>query len=144
MNRRGFQWAVTHGLAYRKADDPAEDGPEVEVIRRENQLALEERILSFDFAAFERRVLAWARDNVMTDDIHKLTAAATFGVPAEQVTPEMRRLGKVLNYALSFTTRSGRLNYVRDEFARALNLRIQTNEAKSYSETLQDELEPLP
>ncbi|MEO0080883.1 MAG: DNA polymerase I [candidate division WOR-3 bacterium] len=66
-------------------------------------------LLSADYSQIELRVLAHiANDEELKrafeqkEDIHVHTAAAVFGVAAEAVTPEQRRMAKVVNYGLIY------------------------------------------
>jgi DNA polymerase-1 len=66
-------------------------------------------ILSADYSQIELRVLAHlACDTFLIEtfqrgeDIHAATASEIFHVPPEQVTPEMRRLAKVINFGIIY------------------------------------------
>jgi len=66
-------------------------------------------LLSFDYSQIELRLLAHvAQDQKLirafleNKDVHSLTAAQVFNVPLEKVTPEMRRLGKTLNFSVVY------------------------------------------
>lgn len=59
-----------------------------------------ERLRAFDIAEIERRVLAAAGAG---QDPHKEAACAIFGVPTDQVTPDMRKAGKAINYGILYT-----------------------------------------
>ena len=59
-------------------------------------------------------------------DIHTHTAMAVFGVTKELVTPEMRRLAKVVNFGV---------NYGISEYGLARDLAIPVYEAKEYIES---------
>ncbi|HVH66008.1 MAG TPA: DNA polymerase I [Candidatus Acidoferrum sp.] len=66
-------------------------------------------LLSADYSQIELRVLAHMTDDpVLVDafarreDIHARTAAEVFGIPQEQVTPNQRRLAKVVNFGLFY------------------------------------------
>jgi len=67
------------------------------------------KLISADYSQVELRVMAhisgddgllsaFARD----EDIHASTAAAILGVPLDEVTPQMRRLAKAVNFGLSY------------------------------------------
>lgn len=65
--------------------------------------------LSFDFSQIELRILAQETNDPKLRgafsknlDIHQLTASQIFNVPFEKVTPEMRRLGKTLNFGIIY------------------------------------------
>ncbi|MBE3556578.1 MAG: DNA polymerase I [Firmicutes bacterium] len=67
------------------------------------------RILSSDYSQIELRVLAhlsqderMIRAFVEGEDIHAETAAALFGVKKEEVTPEMRRHAKTVNFGIVY------------------------------------------
>jgi DNA polymerase-1 len=66
-------------------------------------------LLSVDYSQIELRIVAhMANDQAMIQaflddqDIHATTAAAVFGVEAGQVTPEMRRRAKAVNFGLIY------------------------------------------
>ncbi len=67
------------------------------------------RWLSVDYSQIELRVVAHISgdENMIAafragQDIHRATAAAIFGVPLDQVTPEQRRLAKAVNFGLIY------------------------------------------
>lgn len=45
---------------------------------------------------------------VVGEDLHAKTAAEQFGVPVSEVTPEMRAVGKHLNYVKMYSTPFGK------------------------------------
>jgi DNA polymerase-1 len=66
-------------------------------------------LLSADYSQIELRVLAhMTEDPVLVDafargeDIHARTAAEVFGIPQAEVTPNQRRLAKVVNFGLFY------------------------------------------
>ena len=66
-------------------------------------------IVSADYSQVELRILAhFARDPALLDsfrrheDVHAATAAETFGVSRESVTPNQRRIAKVLNFGIAY------------------------------------------
>lgn len=66
-------------------------------------------LLSLDYSQIELRIVAHlAQDKVMTEvfkrgeDIHARTASVVFGVPQEEVTAQMRRQAKVLNFGIIY------------------------------------------
>jgi len=66
-------------------------------------------LLSVDYSQIELRIVAhMAQDEGMLaafradEDIHATTAGAIYGVPAEQVTKEMRRHAKAINFGLIY------------------------------------------
>jgi DNA polymerase-1 len=67
------------------------------------------QLISADYSQVELRILAHiTRDPGLLDafardeDIHASTAARLFNVPLDQVTPEMRRLGKTINFGIAY------------------------------------------
>ena len=67
------------------------------------------RLLSADYSQIELRVLAHETQDPRLleafregQDIHAATAAEVMGVPPEQVTPDMRRLAKVVNFGVLY------------------------------------------
>jgi DNA polymerase-1 len=89
-------------------------------------------LLAADYSQIELRVLAHiAEDPVLTDafrndqDIHARTAAEVFGIPMDQVTPEMRRAAKAVNFGIV---------YGISDFGLAQNLGITRKEAGDYIE----------
>jgi DNA polymerase-1 len=87
-------------------------------------------ILSADYSQIELRLLAhMCSDEILIDafnknqDIHARTSGEIFDVPIEQVTSEMRRIGKTLNFALV---------YQQGAFATGQDLGISTREAQSF------------
>jgi len=67
------------------------------------------RILSADYSQIELRVLAhFSRDPALLEafvhdqDIHRRTAMDLFGVSEDQVTPEMRRAAKTVNFGIIY------------------------------------------
>ena len=86
-------------------------------------------ILAADYSQIELRVLAHlSADPELVDafntstDVHVRTAQALFGVPAADVTREMRGRAKTVNFAVI---------YGQTQFALARNLRIDRSEAKA-------------
>ncbi len=66
-------------------------------------------MLSADYSQVELRILAHlSRDAALIEtfqhdeDVHAATAAEIFHVPLDQVTPEMRRLAKVINFGIIY------------------------------------------
>jgi DNA polymerase-1 len=67
------------------------------------------RILSLDYSQIELRILAhFSQDaNLLRafesgEDIHSHTASEVFGVAIDKVTPEMRRVAKVINFGIAY------------------------------------------
>jgi DNA polymerase-1 len=87
-------------------------------------------LLSADYSQIELRLLAhMSGDPTLKDafekdqDIHTRTAGEIFDTPIEQVTPQQRRVGKTLNFALV---------YQQGTMATAQQLGISTKEAKAF------------
>jgi DNA polymerase I len=66
-------------------------------------------LLSADYSQIELRVLAHVTGERALreafqkgDDVHTLAAARLYGVPPEEVSAEMRRVGKILNYGVIY------------------------------------------
>jgi DNA polymerase-1 len=67
------------------------------------------RLLSADYSQIELRILAHFSDDPALieafrsrEDVHTRTAAETFGVTPESVTPDQRRIAKVLNFGIAY------------------------------------------
>jgi len=67
------------------------------------------RLLSADYSQIELRILAHFSDDPALieafrrrEDVHTRTAAETFGVAPEAVTPDQRRIAKVLNFGIAY------------------------------------------
>lgn len=87
-------------------------------------------LLSADYSQIELRLLAhMSGDANFIDafkrgqDIHARTAAEVFGIPLEEVTPELRRHAKVVNFGIV---------YGISDFGLARNLHISRKEASDY------------
>lgn len=87
-------------------------------------------LVSSDYSQIELRVLAHlSQDPLLLEafqtgtDVHHRTAMAVFGVPADEVTPEMRRRAKAVNFGVIYGQTEGGL-------ARALG--IPRTEASSF------------
>ncbi len=92
---------------------------------RENQV-----LLDADYSQIELRVLAHIADDPEmirafreNEDIHTVTAATVFGVPAWMVTPEMRRHAKAVNFGIV---------YGISDFSLAGDIGVTKKEAKAY------------
>lgn len=66
-------------------------------------------LVSADYSQVELRILAHVSQDpnflkafADGEDIHASTAATLFNVPLEQVTPQMRRLGKTINFGVAY------------------------------------------
>ena len=87
-------------------------------------------LLSADYSQIELRLLAHLSGDVNfvdafrhNQDIHARTAAEVFGIPLEDVTPEMRRHAKAVNFGIV---------YGISDFGLAKNLNITRREAADY------------
>jgi DNA polymerase-1 len=67
------------------------------------------RLVSADYSQIELRILAhYAKDPALREsfrrgeDVHTRTAAQTFEVAPDQVTPDQRRIAKVLNFGIAY------------------------------------------
>jgi DNA polymerase-1 len=104
-------------------------------------------LLSADYSQVELRIMAHiTRDPNLVDaflrdeDIHAATAAQVFGVPLDDVTPDMRRRAKVFNfgvlYGLTAHGLSVREKISRDEAEAFINTYFQRYPGiKGYTET---------
>lgn len=66
-------------------------------------------LCSVDYSQIELRILAhFSEDENLLkafekeEDIHTYTASEVFGVPSEKVTPEMRRMSKIINFGIAY------------------------------------------
>ncbi|EEF62774.1 DNA polymerase I [Pedosphaera parvula] len=89
-------------------------------------------LLSADYSQIELRIIAaLSHEQGMLEDfgrkldIHTATAARVYGVPLDQVTPEMRRKAKMVNYGIA---------YGISAFGLAQRLRIPRKEAATIIE----------
>ena len=87
-------------------------------------------LVSLDYSQIELRILAHIADiDALKDafrkgqDIHAMTASEMFGVPPEQMTPEIRRRAKAINFGVI---------YGISAFGLARNLRIPRAEAQDF------------
>ncbi|MCC0076236.1 MAG: DNA polymerase I [Rhodobacter sp.] len=90
-------------------------------------------LVSLDYSQIELRILAHVADipalkQAFRDglDIHAMTASEMFGVPLDQMTPEVRRRAKAINFGVIYGI-SG--------FGLARNLRIPRAEAQAFIDT---------
>lgn len=74
------------------------------------------RLLAADYSQIELRVLAHiAGEEALIEafqageDIHRVTAAQTHGVPPDAVTPDMRRVAKIINFGVLYGMSAHRL-----------------------------------
>ncbi len=91
------------------------------------------KILSADYSQIELRIMAHlSKDSELiqafakNEDIHSRTASLVFGVPIEDVLPEMRRTAKVVNFGIM---------YGAGPFRMSQELSIPRNEARAIIET---------
>lgn len=89
-------------------------------------------LLSADYSQIELRILAhYSKDEVLSEsfalgqDVHTRTASEVFGVPMEEVTKDMRRKAKAVNFGLV---------YGLTEFGLSRDLGIPRKESKYYIE----------
>ncbi|WP_448377553.1 DNA polymerase I [Fervidobacterium sp.] len=82
---------------------------------------------SFDYSQIELRVLAHVSEDrvlmeqfINNEDVHTITASMVLGVKPEEVTPEMRRIGKTINFGIV---------YGISPYGLSKQLRISTSEA---------------
>jgi len=87
-------------------------------------------LLSADYSQIELRILAhYSRDPILCEsfttgeDVHRRTASEVFGVPLSEVTADMRRKAKAVNFGLM---------YGLTDFGLARDLGISRKEAKYY------------
>ena len=87
-------------------------------------------LLSADYSQIELRIFAHlAREEAMIeafhrgDDIHAYTASLVFGVPASEVTPEMRYRAKAVNFGII---------YGQQAYGLSNQLNISVSEAESF------------
>ncbi|SHE69341.1 DNA polymerase I [Caldanaerobius fijiensis DSM 17918] len=90
----------------------------------------EHLIMSADYSQIELRVLAHLSGDanlinafINNEDIHARTASEVFGVPIEEVTPQMRRSAKAVNFGIV---------YGISDFGLAKDLKISRSEAQQY------------
>lgn len=88
------------------------------------------KIISADYSQIELRIMAHLSEDPRLldafhhdEDIHRATAAEVFGEPISQVTPNERRIAKVINFGLM---------YGMSAFGLAKNLEIERKEALNY------------
>ena len=87
-----------------------------------------EALMTADYSQIEMRIMAHLSEDVglkeafnTGEDLHTYVASQAFGVPVEQVDPELRRRVKAMSYGLA---------YGLSAFGLAAQLRITTEEAK--------------
>ncbi len=91
------------------------------------------RLVSLDYSQIELRILAHIADiEALKEafrqglDIHAMTASEMFNVPLEEMTPEIRRRAKAINFGVI---------YGISAFGLARNLRIPRSEAQAFIDT---------
>jgi DNA polymerase-1 len=91
-----------------------------------------EALMTADYSQIEMRIMAHLSDDAglkeafeTGEDLHTFVASRAFGVPVEQVDPELRRRVKAMSYGLA---------YGLSAFGLANQLRIPTDEAKEQME----------
>ena len=89
-------------------------------------------LVDADYSQIELRLLAcMAGDRAMIDgfnsgeDIHRITASQVFGVPQDQVTPQMRRSAKAVNFGIV---------YGISPFSLSQDIGVTVAQAKEYME----------
>ena len=87
-------------------------------------------LIDADYSQIELRILAHiARDEAMTEafingeDVHTVTASRVFGVPVSEVTGEMRKRAKAVNFGIV---------YGMGEFSLAQDIGVSRKEAGEY------------
>lgn len=87
-------------------------------------------LMSFDYSQIELRLLAHVAEVERLivafnkhDDIHSLTASQVFGVPLDEVTPDLRRRSKAINFGII---------YGISPYGLSQNLKIPQSQAKEY------------
>lgn len=88
------------------------------------------QILAADYSQIELRILAHLSEDdalkeafIQKEDIHTKTAAEVFGVSKDDVTPEMRRRAKAVNFGIV---------YGISDYGLSRDLKISRREAKQY------------
>ncbi len=87
---------------------PAREGPGV-AVRRAFLANPRHKLVSFDYSQIEMRVLAWlSAEPALIEifkngqDVHSAVAAKVFGVSEKDVTKDMRRKAKVINFGILY------------------------------------------
>ncbi|HHY38110.1 MAG TPA: DNA polymerase I [Clostridia bacterium] len=129
----------------------------------------ENRLLAGDYSQIELRVLAHVSgDPVLTEafkageDIHRRTASEVFGVPPEEVTPEMRSRAKAVNFGIVYgmsdfglsrdigVSKSEAARYIENYFNRYkgvkdyVDLALVKARATGYATTILNRRRPIP
>ena len=92
-----------------------------------------ESLMTADYSQIEMRIMAHLSgdEGLITafntgEDLHTYVASQAFGLPIEQVTPEMRRRVKAMSYGLA---------YGLSAYGLSMQLKISTEEAKQQMDT---------
>ncbi len=126
-------------------------------------------LCSFDYSQIELRILAhFSKDEYLLssflrgEDIHSKTASEVFGVPLSEVTPEMRRIAKVINFGIVYgmspyglakelnIDQSSAANYIQRYFARYPKVKeyieniTKFAQEKGYVKTISGRKRPIP
>lgn len=123
--------------AYEPIDDPV--GIAKALIRPMVLAPEGQHLIVADYASIENRLLAWAADDVQTLadfdaglDQYKVMASARFNVPYEEVTKEMRRVGKVIILGCGYGMGAKKF---RDVALLQAQLELSEDEAKACVDT---------
>jgi len=112
-------------------------------------------LLSADYSQIDLRVLAHlSQDSALVtafahdEDIHATTAAKIFGIPADEVTPEMRRNAKTVNFGVVYGMSDYGLeqatNLSREEASQFIALYFETYiKVKEYLEATKEQARKL-
>lgn len=126
-------------------------------------------LLAADYSQVELRILAhYSQDEALLEafradrDVHAATAASVFGVPFEEVTPQLRGRAKAINFGIAYGMGAQRLardtglsvdearSFIESYFARFpgiqgyLETQVQFARKFGYVETLLGRRRPLP
>ncbi|MCA8921521.1 MAG: DNA polymerase I [Planctomycetes bacterium] len=126
-------------------------------------------LVAADYSQVELRILAhYSQDDALLEafradkDVHAATAASVFGVPFEEVTPELRGRAKAINFGIAYGMGAQRLArdtalsleearaFIENYFARFpgikgyLEAQVQFARKFGYVETLLGRRRPLP
>jgi DNA polymerase I-like protein with 3'-5' exonuclease and polymerase domains len=123
------------GLAFQTLTKHGEIGPE---IRSEFDADEGYYFVETDMSQAEARLVALLGDDEKTldlfarkVDIHTLTASWIFGVPPEQITPELRFIGKTTRHAGNYGMGKNRLMHIVNTDAKKFGINISISEWKA-------------